>query len=378
MGPPGPGELCPEDLGWILCDTRRGLERRPQRGQPGIQSGSGAKSVATLGRGGGPARPWPHGPQATASAPSPVTTPEVPGCGLRLTAEGRGLCEVSMEPAPRSKPLGPCMGLSSLLPPGRGRVARPAGRSGGFPPGRGGHRPSVDSSQRRKPAGMLGARPGPALPSPGPAVSAAPREEPAAPGGLAPCGEGSSPPEPPPALSHPSPPAIRGKWPQETQDSGHPVGLSEAVSPQTRWLGAGLTARGSDDPRASISLHPAQTHSSLGVSWHSEVPHPTLQARKAGSTETLECWSGQAVPEPSLRLWLARAFRKPGPGPGLDRTSWFSSRPENMRRWPSVLAVRPGPVGGAGRPPLLGRPGLSSLGAGLGGHVGAQLGCPLA
>ena len=49
-----------------------------------------------------------------------------------------------------------------------------------------------------------------------------------------------------------------------------------------------------------------------------------------------------------------------------------------MRRWPSVLAVRPGPVGGAGRPPLLGRPGLSSLGAGLGGHVGAQLGCPLA
>lgn len=125
-------------------------------------------------------------------------------------------------------------------------------------------------------------------------------------------------------------------------------------------------------------VHPAQTHSSLGVSWHSEVPHPTPQVRQAGSTETLECWSGQAVPEPSLRLWLARAFRKPGPGPGLDRTSWFSSRPENMKRWPSALAVRPGPVGGAGRPPVLGQPGLSSPGAGLGCHAGAQLGRLLA
>ena len=41
VGPPGPGELCPEDLGWILRNARRGLERRPQRGQRGIQSGSG-------------------------------------------------------------------------------------------------------------------------------------------------------------------------------------------------------------------------------------------------------------------------------------------------------------------------------------------------
>lgn len=77
-------------------------------------------------------------------------------------------------------------------------AAQPAGRSGGFPPGCGGHRPSVDSSQRRKPAGLLGTRPGSALPSPGPAVSAARGGEPAALGALVPCGEASLPPKPPP------------------------------------------------------------------------------------------------------------------------------------------------------------------------------------
>ena len=157
---------------------------------------SKARGRSGLGGGrqpGGPALPWPRGPQATASAPpSPVTAPEVPGCGLHVAAEGQGLCEVSTEPTPHSKQL-PRVGPGSLLPPGCGRVTRPAGPSGGFPAGRGRHRPSVDSSQRRKPAGVLGARPGSALPSPEPAVSAAPGEDPAAPGRSGTLGEGSSP-----------------------------------------------------------------------------------------------------------------------------------------------------------------------------------------
>lgn len=88
---------------------------------------------------------------------------------------------------------GPRVGPGSLLPPGCGRVAPHAGPSGGFPAGRGGHRPSVDSSQRRKPAGVLGARPGSALPSPEPAVSTNPGEDPAAPRRSGALGEGSLP-----------------------------------------------------------------------------------------------------------------------------------------------------------------------------------------
>lgn len=41
------------------------------------------------------------------ATPGPVTALEVPGCGLRVAAEGRGLCEVSTEPTPHSKQLGP-------------------------------------------------------------------------------------------------------------------------------------------------------------------------------------------------------------------------------------------------------------------------------
>ena len=41
-------------------------------------------------------------------------------------------------------------------------------------------------------------------------------------------------------------------------------------------------------------------------------------------------------------------FWKPGPGPGLDRTSWFSSKPENMRLWPSAPGS-PSREGGRGR-----------------------------
>lgn len=36
-----------------------------------------------------------------------MTAPEVPGCGLRVAEDGRGLCEVSTEPTPHSKQLGP-------------------------------------------------------------------------------------------------------------------------------------------------------------------------------------------------------------------------------------------------------------------------------
>lgn len=50
VGPPDLGAPCLGDLGSILCDARRGLERRPQWGQRGLHSGSGARCVATPGR----------------------------------------------------------------------------------------------------------------------------------------------------------------------------------------------------------------------------------------------------------------------------------------------------------------------------------------
>lgn len=132
---PGPGALCPGGLSWILATPGGGLKRRPQHS---------SEERGCSEPGGGPARPWPRGPQDTASLLGTVAAPEVPGCGLRLTAEGRALCKVSTEPAPCSKQLGPRMGLSSLLPPCCS-ACRAIWKA---PPGCGGPEPSVDSSRK--------------------------------------------------------------------------------------------------------------------------------------------------------------------------------------------------------------------------------------
>ena len=197
---------------------------------------------------GGPALPWPRGRQATASTPSPGagTSPEVPGCGLHVAGEGRGLCEVSTEPTPHSKQL-PRVGPGSLLPPGCGRVCRAIWRL----PCRSWQTQALRGFQPEKKTSWRAGSQAWLCPSQ-PRASSERRSwrRPSCPrGGLAPRGRAPRPPKPPPLRSHPSPPAVLGKWPHKTQASGHRVGLSEAVRPQTRgsgpaWLPGEVTTPG--------------------------------------------------------------------------------------------------------------------------------------
>ena len=185
MGPPGPGAPCLGDLGSILCDARRGLERRPQWGQRELHSGSGARRVAAPGWVGAGSQGAQLCPGRVVVRPLPAPPPPALGRLRRCQAAAymsQGKDGVSARSAQSPRPTASSCPAWVPAPSSRLAADGSAGPSGGFPAGRGRHRPSVDSSQRRKPAGVLGARPGSALPSPEPAVSAAPGEDPAAPG----------------------------------------------------------------------------------------------------------------------------------------------------------------------------------------------------
>lgn len=239
-----------------------------------------------------------------------------------------------------------------------------------------GRQGSVDSSQRRKPAGPAGSRAwhGTAFPTIGPTVNAAPGEGRLClplggvphPGGMGDAHHREPLPRPISSLA-------TGEEAPSIQAPRRSAGVSAAVGPR-------IGGQPDQGDAATLGLSPlAGAHTNVRAEGASTKPcllgWPGLHT--CGQRAAQRLWNpgddGPAQGQVWALCWLSPSW-EPGPGPGLDRKSWFPPKPENMRLWPRAPGRPSRACGQGGWPPspaAFSPPGLAVSCPGC-FHVGLQ------